>query len=192
MWERIGILVRETLDAMLGPAAEAALEVTGRSTEIFSSPQDSEVGANEDAFSSRMQRCFHLLGLDVLLDDTSTPWLLEVNSNPSLSLEELRPLKGVFSVGETNQLFAEANQERQLCGPRWGRPCRCAALPRPHAHYQCPVDTAVKLPIVEGVLTVVRRAAEDAAGGISDWSKDTVFTPIGVSESPRDNKTGEL
>merc|ERR1712216_398785 len=77
---------------------------------------------------------------------------LEVNNNPSLSIDEIRPLPSQ-SRAETNRLFAEA--KRGHTGSKWGRPCRCAGHPRPHSHHPCAVDMAVKLPIIRGTLTTV-------------------------------------
>lgn len=30
---------------------------------------------------------FHILGIDIILDDQCNPWILEVNANPSLNVE---------------------------------------------------------------------------------------------------------
>merc|ERR1712216_642609 len=102
---------------------------------------------------------------------------LEVNNNPSLSIDEIRPLPSQ-SRAETNRLFAEA--KRDVTGTKWGRPCRCAGHPRPHTHHPCAIDVAVKLPIIEGALTIVNRAQADALAGRgharrSMWSEGTVF-----------------
>ena len=38
--------------------------------------------------------CFHIVGFDVMLDCTGAPTLLEINCNPSLSLESVYPIDG--------------------------------------------------------------------------------------------------
>ena len=31
--------------------------------------------------------CFHIIGLDVIMDEQGKPWILEINANPSLNIE---------------------------------------------------------------------------------------------------------
>lgn len=159
VWDSLKSLARVAVNAMMETIREAAAE------------QIANAGDTDAANTVRdgLRRCFHVIGLDVLLDDTGKPWLLEINACPSFSLEEARPLDGVRSVADVNQLFMEASRDRrekQKSREKWGRPCRCAKLPRPHIHCQSLVDAAVKLPVVEGALKIVQRAAE---GNVSDW-----------------------
>ena len=44
-------------------------------------------------------KCFHVLGIDILIDEDLKPWLLEINANPSLNVEhDTEPgTKGVLS-----------------------------------------------------------------------------------------------
>jgi tubulin polyglutamylase TTLL11 len=39
------------------------------------------------AFQDKDAKCFHILGFDIMIDDQFKPWLLEINANPSLSIE---------------------------------------------------------------------------------------------------------
>jgi D-alanine-D-alanine ligase-like ATP-grasp enzyme len=45
-------------------------------------------------------KCFHILGVDIMLDSHGTPWILEINANPSLNIEATSETKrtGEFTV----------------------------------------------------------------------------------------------
>merc|ERR1712054_435375 len=102
-------------------------------------------------------RCFHLLGLDYLLDQDGKCWLLEVNSLPSLALGEVMPVDDVDSWSSAN--FSDrALDDRTQIPTHWGPACFCQAWPGPHSHRLCPVDMAVKLPVARGMLEILRRA----------------------------------
>ncbi len=85
-----------------------------------------------------------------------------------------QPVAGVKSRAEANQLFAAEKLAGRGSG-KWGRPCRCMQHPRPHEHYQCPVDVAVKLPVVEGALTIVQRATGQEEGDRAMWANGTAY-----------------
>ena len=36
---------------------------------------------------SDFKGCFHVLGVDILIDENLKPWLLEINANPSFNIE---------------------------------------------------------------------------------------------------------
>jgi len=81
MWEQLGKIVRDTVDAMAN-----VLKNTSFDPEFWS-------GSEETAEMVRQKygQCFHILGLDVLWDADGAPWLLELNSAPSLDLSEVVP-----------------------------------------------------------------------------------------------------
>ena len=38
-------------------------------------------------FPKKNGKCFHVIGIDILIDDQLNPWLLESNNNPSFNIE---------------------------------------------------------------------------------------------------------
>lgn len=145
-WQMLGELARETADVISEQVSTSA-EAKGTS------------------------RCFHLLGLDVILDESGRPWLLEANYRPSMLVDEVHPMAGCQSRAEVNRMFAA---EKRVAGAsKWGRACRCALHPSIHEHQLCSVDVAAKLPAVAGAMTIVQRAR--AGQGIAGWAEGTAY-----------------
>lgn len=55
---------------------------------------------------SEPSRCYHVLGLDVLLDSNYWPWLLEVNSHPAMDIETAIPV----DPPPANKMWTSASQ----------------------------------------------------------------------------------
>eukprot|EP00931_Biecheleriopsis_adriatica_P009021 TRINITY_DN110138_c0_g1_i1.p1 TRINITY_DN110138_c0_g1~~TRINITY_DN110138_c0_g1_i1.p1 ORF type:complete len:710 (-),score=125.51 TRINITY_DN110138_c0_g1_i1:47-2176(-) len=129
------------------------------------------------------EAAFHLLGLDVLIGEDCKPWLLEVNTKPSLDFDEVRPLPVAQTRAAVNQLFVNAGRQRSCKrtsgsrATRWGQPCRCGAIAPVHCHQPCPVDLAVKAPVIDDALGIAGRAASKHPGGPSAWAEGTIFQP---------------
>jgi len=127
-----------------------------------------EISRQVQGAEPKLSRCFHLVGLDVLLDEAGKAWLLEANYKPSLLVDEVHPLPG-GTQAEINRMMA--SQKRS--GSKWGRPCRCSLLHSLHVHQLCPADVAAKCPAVTGALAIACRARSGQEA--TSWAEGTAY-----------------
>lgn len=147
VWQQILQLVAVTLETM-HPMLVAAEHSSG----------------SDGSHGSGGAKNFQLLGFDVMLNEEGQPFLLEVNNNPSMSIDAVHPLPPSCSgttTNSTNNANTDANstqegkvvhhQHRQ----RYGSLCRCMDSHEPHVHRESPVDAWIKQVVLRGAIQLV-------------------------------------
>jgi len=94
---------------------------------------------------------FQVLGFDVMLDRSFKPFLLEINNNPSLCIDEA--------------LLLEPDDTRLAERARPGRPrergegkvCQCMDMAQPHTHRTSMVDLVVKTTAMVGIFRLLEQ-----------------------------------
>ena len=112
----------------------------------------------------KLQSCFHLLGVDIILDANGAAHLLEVNALPSWGIDSVFPVEGPHQVPppaatpERDAIVGNAKAHlRNALGQAKGKRCRCMAHHRPHEHHPCAVDIVAKKSAMAGALRMLRR-----------------------------------
>lgn len=98
-------------------------------------------GGSEKGAGGLKGQCVHLLGFDVMFDETSNAHLLEVNCMPRLGMDGIEVI-GAGVGGES------ARAGRDVC--------TCMDDYRPHVHYDDPVDVAAKSVAIGGALLLLK------------------------------------
>jgi hypothetical protein len=120
-WERTEDLAACVLRAMQPDLALRYRRNFPRDRESLSDA----AGPNRSAPDLDDRRCFHVIGLDVMIDEKAQPRLIEVNSSPSLALDQ--------EVEVVNEETGESRVRKQVS----------------------PVDVAVKVRVMRSVLRLV-------------------------------------
>jgi len=107
----------------------------GSQEEASSDEEDAEEEDEEESDAGYQPQCFQLLGVDVLMDESLQPWLLEINGRPSMDIEE--PVR-----------MSEAPEGMRRC------PCRDMDGDD-HVHLPSPVDVHVKSLALRGAFEIV-------------------------------------
>ncbi|CAE7660137.1 TTLL11, partial [Symbiodinium pilosum] len=105
--------------------------------------EEGEEEDDEDESDEFAPNCFQILGVDVLLDKSLQPWLLEVNARPSLDI---------------------SNPVRLKDAPAGSRRCVCRDMDgEDHCHVHSEVDVRVKRLAVDGALRLAAADGEPPA-----------------------------
>lgn len=107
--------------------------------------------------------CFHLVGLDVMLDENGRAFLLELNCNPSLAIDAVYPLQGphpqlppLIPTGTEDE--ARVRHAVAMIGVRKTvNGCRCTSHTRVHLHWPSRCDLQAKLSAVTDALLIIKR-----------------------------------
>lgn len=98
--------------------------------------------------------CFQILGFDVILDEQFVPYLLEINNNPSLCIDEALPIEaGALSLDEAGGPGRPKTREK-------GKVCRCMDMVQPHMHQTALVDLVVKQTAMAGAFRLLQQISE--------------------------------
>jgi hypothetical protein len=145
-------------------------------------------GMEKDAFTRG--QCFQVFGFDVMLDRVGRPFLLEVNSNPSLSVDAVLPLpslplprdaptskltavltavegRDMRRRYERSALKTKVHTSEDEVAEEEYKVCRCMSSHEPHVHRTCPVDLAVKSAVLGGALALVMNLSASSSASSS-------------------------
>ena len=135
-------------------------------------------------------KCFHVLGFDVMLTADGAPHLLEVNCNPSMSVDSVYATEGPYATLPTKPPPTSPNASLvdnvlQLLKGQGVKTCRCMSHHRVHLHFPCLVDLEAKRLALGGALDIVRRdiQAKKAGTDVPDvqLAEGTAYTSIDCS-----------
>lgn len=135
-------------------------------------------------------KCFHMLGIDVMLDANGAARLLEVNCNPSLGIDTCYVTEGPYAAAPPPphpSVEALNHAALPLMKGRGTKVCRCRSHHRPHLHRPCPIDLTVKRGCVGGALTIVQRDIDGARCGttptLAALADGTSYDPLDSTAS---------
>ena len=156
-------------------------------------------GGGGSGGGEEVERCFQLLGFDVLIDKALRLHLLEVNNNPSLGLDACESIEPPRAEPAAKQARATKSGSAAVPQPAAVaaaaaaaaaaamvgtdgeplKPCRCMSMAGWHVHRRCLVDEVTKVQAVGGMLGLILRS-DRSRRSCRRRAFEDAYTPVDV------------
>ena len=132
------------------PSMSIAYEETRRGRDRNNYDNEGSRSSNKESNSNKRTACtaipsMQVFGIDLMLDDQFNLHVLELNNNPSLSIDETFPLPTQETKGNRDELLTEREMDRDAL-----KPCTCREALGVHYHQHSSIDEYIKKKVVAG------------------------------------------